>query len=367
MRYGFIFLFIFSIILIFIILKKITQNHYWLHQPVFYYKKKKQNDSKILVNLDKFKLTRNDEKIKNIIYKKYENIDTINQYNIIQFLNKYYNDDLIFTEELLKKIITKHNITSNYVFDYCFQEDVLIGLLFSKYISLKINGKDYKTVIVDYGCIHPKFQRKRIFTNLINRVIENMQNIHYPIAIHKSDDKPLPQKHHLKIEYRIISIPTQTKSIPLNKLTINNINNISFDDITEIFKQYKIYYNFDIKSFNQEFVTELPHCLTIINSDPLVLINGYFQNYNLNSKATKIFEIRYVLYSKLTNNTYDIIKNMIHSIAYNYDINKFVFQNIGGNIVLNKIFKTIFGHTTYIYIYNYDHIPLKSEEFFFNF
>ena len=123
MRYGFIFLFIFSIILIFIILKKITQNHYWLHQPVFSYQKKTQNDSKILVNLDKFKLTRNDEKIKNIIYKKYENIDTINQYNIIQFLNKYYNDDLIFTEELLKKIITKHNITSNYVFDYCFQVD----------------------------------------------------------------------------------------------------------------------------------------------------------------------------------------------------------------------------------------------------
>ena len=58
---------------------------------------------------------------------------------------------------------------------------------------------------------------------------------------------------------------------------------------------------------------------------------------------------------------------MIHSIAYYYDINKFVFQNIGGNIVLNKIFKTIFGHTTYTYIFNYDHIPLKSEEFFFNF
>ena len=33
--------------------------------------------------------------------------------------------------------------------------------------------------------------------------------------------------------------------------------------------------------------------------------------------------------------------------------NKFVFQNIGGNIVLNKIFKTIFGHTTYTYIFNY--------------
>lgn len=340
----------------------VNKKKYWINQPVFTYMQNKK--SKILTDIENFKTKEYKSSLANIEYKSYSDINTIQQYDVANFFNNYYNDDLLFSDELLRKLLEKYNNRGNNVYDYCFKNRLLVGSLFTKYIEMGIEGKIYKTALVDYGCIIPKYQNKYIFNTLINRIIDKMGQDNVPVAIHKSDDKPLPQEHHLMLEYRILDIRNITKS---NNYQFENANeNIIdyFNQVSNIFNKNSVYPIFDLKSFTQEFKSELPNCITLINKKPFILINGYFQNYKIKGQVEKIFELRYLLADYVDKN---ILENMLYQIMKKNKVSKLVYQNMGGNIPITKLFQTKYGHKTYVYLFNYNKTDIEPKDFFINF
>ena len=357
----------FSILILFILVSSwiVHKKRYWLHQPVFTYMKNK--NSEILTEIDKFNTKNFKTSLHNVVYKHTFDIKSLTNENIVYFLNNYYNEDLLYTNSLLNKLITKYNFGKN-ILDYCYKSDSLVGTLFTKYGKISILNKKYDVAIVDYGCIIPKYQNKYIFNTLINRVIKRMGKDKIPIAIHKSDDKPLPQKHHLQYDYRII-FKKDNKELSLLKpkeidyITDKNITKY-YNKVVNIFSKYVINPILTIESFQNEFITDLPECISLVCSNPFILVNGYFQDYKIAGKIEKIFEIRYLLYEYVDNNK---IKEIIKKIMKDHYVSKIVFQNIGGNMILENLFNTKYGHKTYLYIFNFNKIDLEKKDFFLHF
>lgn len=306
-------LLIFTIIILFIYSYIFYPKHsFWNHQPVIY------NSSDCRYNI----LSELPSYIPSI------NIKPITSSILLKFLNTHYIKDIIHNS-----YFTNLFNSTDYLFGF-FSNQSIRGTITGRLITLSINNKLIPTLYVDYLCIEKQYQKRNIAPDLIKQIITQMKTDKIPIAIFKTDIKPLPFKYFYKDTYYYFdlrNINLNTNTYPNNLLQIDNeyindiyqyvINKIKLTDLHEhysidIFKKYFLnndythsYYtkkDGKITGFANLIKTKYKHKDKYITAMEII----YCIDININNIIDKMKEIDDVeyIYSLKTN-----IKDFIHN------------------------------------------------------
>ena len=368
----YLFILISVIIIIFIVnifIKKKKKNIkyksiYWVNQPI-----NRENSGNILIKNPKLFIIK-DETLKLVENNIEEEItDNYNKFinEILTFLNKFYNDDILFEKDSFTYMLDSHN-PKDIIFNILRRNNKIVGLICLKTINLKIFSENTKFLVVDFGCLSNEIRGRYIFTHLINNCINTMKLNNISYGIHKKDHKPLPVKSHSKFTYyyfftnKIYVSKFLMKKFPNNKSELNILH----------LKCQKHFYSFIISPvFNlNEFIIEFgdkKNHLTFWNSNPFVFINGFFQKYKYFNKIYKVFEIRYLLFDKYTEHVSKLLKNCINYIIYKFNVEVILIQDYGYNYVLKRIFNFKKGHDSYLYILNLNINDINKNKYCFHF
>ena len=337
---------------------------YWINQPI----NRKKNNNILIKNPKLF--TIKDETLK--LIENNINEEIISNYNkyineILIFLNKFYNDDILFEKDTFTYMIESHN-PEDILFNILYRNNKIIGLICLKTINLKIFNNNSKILVVDFGCLSNEIRGKYIFTHLINNCINTMKLNNISYGIHKKDHTPLPVKSHSKFIYyyfftkKVYVSKFLMKTFPINK----NELNILYLKCQKHFYSFAISPIFNLNEFIIEFGDKKNH-LSFWNSNPFVFINGFFQKYKYFNKIYKVFEIRYLLFDYFSEQISKLLKNCINYIIYKFNVEVILMQDYGYNNALTKIFNFKKGHDSYLYILNLNINEIDKEKYCFHF
>ena len=370
-------LFFIIIILVIYLFYKITfkKSIYWHKSQINNYLLKKNNNKIVINNINKIN-NKNNIYSKKLYLKRYNFYEKIyfdfnkKDSQLIDFLNTYYDDDIIFDKRILKYLKEYYNPNNFYLNIIYNQNNNIIGSIIFKNVKIKILNNIENIMIVDLGCINKNYRGKYLFPHLINNALNIMKKNKIKYAIHKKDRNDLPIKNHFKIYYYFYFIDNKLKNNRNNKIynKINSINQLNYiyNIFSKIVKNFKISINFNKDDFNLEFFNSFNQ-ITYFHINDFILLNGFFQIFKKNDKKYKVFEIRYLFYEKETINLINIIKHILSVIVNKYNIDILIFQDFGLNNILNKVLSFTKGHQSNIYILNLGINNFKNNEYCFHF
>lgn len=315
-------LLIYIIIIIFISSYVFYPKHsFWNHQPVIYYSSDCR--SNILSKLPSYIPPINIKPITTPILRKFLNIHYLKEIIHNSYLSNLFN-------------------STNYLFGF-FTPNQLHGTITGRHITLSINNKLIPTLYVDYLCISKQYRKRNIAPELIKRIIIQMKTDKIPIAIFKTDIKPLPFKYFYKDTYYYFDL--FNTNIITN--TLLQIDNKHIDDIYHFvvnkIKLTDLYEHYSIETFKKYFINNdyIHSYYTKIDGKITGFANLIKTKYKHKDKYITAMELIYCMDIDIN----DIIGKMkeIGNIEYIYSLKT--------NISNIKKWKK--GNNVYYHLYNH--------------
>ncbi len=301
-----------------------NKHSFWNHQPVIYY----SSDCRfnILSELPS--------------YIHSHNIKPITTSILLEFINIHY-----LKETIHNSYLTNLFNTTDYLFG--FYTNQLHGTITARHITLSINNKLIPTLYVDYLCIEKQFQKRNIAPELIKRIITQMKTDKIPIAIFKTDIKPLPFKYFYKDTYYYFDlINPNTNPNPNNLLHLDDehINDI-YQFVMNKIKLTDLHEHYSIDIFKKYFINNdyTYSYYTIKDGKITGFVNLIKTKYKHEDKYISAMELIYCFDINI-NNIIDKIKE-IDNIEYIYSLKT--------NILKTDINKWKKGNNVYYHLYNH--------------
>lgn len=325
---------LFCFIIIFIYSYFFCHKHsFWNHQPVIYYSSDCR--SNILSELPS--------------YIQSQNIKSITTPILLEFLNTNY-----LKETIHNSYLTNLFNSTDYLFGF-FTNKLIRGTITGRHITLCINNKLIPTLYVDYLCIEKQYQKRNIAPELIKRIITQMKTNKIPIAIFKTDNKPLPFKYFYKDTYYYFDlINPNTNPNNLLQLDDEHINDIYQFVINKI-KLTDLHEHYSIETFKKYFINNDYTYSYYTEKDGKItgFANLIKAKYKHKDKYITAMELIYCFDIDI-NNIIDKMKE-IDDVEYIYSLKT--------NILKTDIKKWKKGNNVYYHLFNHGIKNIKNVSF----
>lgn len=311
------------------------------------------HDERIIKNVKELKVV-DPLKGMNMIKFDKNNIDIF-----IRFINKHFDQSVIYTNDYIH-----FNCGNNSILFGIEKDNILIGTISGKYTSIIVNKKKYKSIYVDYLCIHKEYRDCHYAPILISIIIKHMKTYNYPTAFYRLDS----MKHHFKHFYESYYYYYKLIQYDSNKSEEKKANNyhitsfiLDINDMGMIHRLYsfylenislfQIYENITEKEFYFKIKNKISTTIIFTENDNIVGFITYLNTtYNIFENRSPVIEIYYFIFS---NNKYsdDIIYLFLKQIPSTFEY-LYLLNNFYNNKLVNylKMSKT---DISYFYLYNY--------------
>jgi hypothetical protein len=289
----------------------------------------------------------------NIIEFDKSNIDNIDIF--IDFINKHFDQYVIQMREYIK-----FNCGNTYKLVGLEKDNQLVGTISGKYTSIMVNNKKYKSIYVDYLCIHKDFRDKHYAPILISMIIKNMKSDNYPTAFYRLDSMRHHFKHFYVSSYYYYDLKNKIgkkcvdnisiKSTILDKNNLSLIKKFYHFHIKNI-SIFKIYENITQEEFSMKIKNKISTTMVFQENDNIIGYITYLDTtYNIFDKQSSVIEVHYFIFSneRYSNSILSkFIKHIPSKFEYIYLLNNYYNNYMIAYLNMTKT------NESYFYLYNY--------------
>ena len=292
---------------------------------------------------------------------------------IFNFINNHFSENYQYSHTFLKQTLcyVNHLLGNTYNIGL-YDNNLLIGFVHAKPITLFIKNRFIHVYYVDFLCVHTKYRKQNIATFLISKVINSCHS--KQIFIFKKENKPLPFNYIHKSSYYYLYVNT-TKNI-----SKKNISNISLYDneninrnikdmylfITKIQKKTLVYSYFSFIHFKKYFTNNHKKILVEYGPKHEIIAMLIFMeiSFKINDKTLKTYDIENIYINGISN--YQILDSLLyHAKQKNVDMISCLEHSYNKYFI--DTYNMIKSMPIYFHMYNY-HInkPIDQFNFIFN-
>ena len=273
----------------------------------------------------------------------HEDIDLL--YN---FLNKYYEKDLIITREYIYWLIKNQN----YDIYGIKKNGELIGTIGGSWITYQIGNKIANGYYVDILCVNSKYRKQGYAVKLIKKMIESWKNKGGNINLFKLDTIQITPSPDFIFHYYLLDKEKMTPIDLGNETKLELITNKNIEQAYQYFqtqmKKYSIREIYTLEKFQKWILGDIKitqSYLSINNNNQIVgMVNLMINKYNKNNKHVSTIDIVYLLGNKL-----EIIKQLLE---WNYQY--YIILDLYDHSDVIKLLNMEKLYDTRYYFYNYE-------------